>query len=64
MVKTLNTISIIIIAVLLIIFISEKFYPIEGFELIYEKKFYLAIAYIIIRLYRNIIMRKEQTQSK
>lgn len=63
MVKTLNTISIGIVIVLLALFISEKFYPIEGFELLYQKKFYLAIAYILIRLYRNIVIRKEQKQN-
>lgn len=62
MAKTLNIISTILIVLLLIIFISQKFYPIQGMELVYEKKFYLAIAYIIIRLYRNFILRKEQKE--
>ncbi|WP_322969048.1 hypothetical protein [Faecalibacter sp. LW9] len=58
MVKTLNTISIGIVIVLLALFISEKFYPIEGFELLYQKKFYLAIAYLVVRVYRNFVLKK------
>lgn len=58
MVKTLNTISIILVVLLLAIFISEKFYPIEGFELIYEKKFYLAIIYIVMRIFANYYKKK------
>lgn len=58
--KTLNTISIALIVSLLLVVVSQRFYPIEGLELVYEKKFYLAIAYLITRLVRNYLLRKEQ----
>ncbi len=60
MIKTLHSISIVLIISLLLIIVSEKFYPIAGMELIYAKKFYLAIAYLLTRLTRNYLMRKEQ----
>ena len=64
MTKTLNTISIVLIIILVLVIISEKFYPITGMELIYAKKFYLAIAYLMTRLARNYFMRKEQINNQ
>ena len=49
MTKILNIISISIIVLLVGLTVSEHFFPIAGFELVYEKKFYLAIIYIAIR---------------
>lgn len=62
MLKALNVVSIVLISVLLITIVSQKFFPIEGLEILYEKKFYLAFAYIILRLVRTFILKKEQKQ--
>ena len=59
MVKILNTASIAILIILLFGFLSQNFFPIEGLELFYEKKFYLAIIYIVMRIFANYYKKKE-----
>lgn len=58
--KILDITSIILILSLLFLLLSEKFFPIMEFELIYQKKFYFAIAYLVIRVYRNFVLNKNQ----
>ena len=58
--KILDVTSMILIISLLLLFLSEKFFPINGLELIYQKKFYLAIAYLVVRVYRNFVLKKNQ----
>lgn len=64
MTKILNIISISIIVLLVGLTVSEHFFPIAGFELVYEKKFYLAIIYIAIRLRSNYLLKKSASTSK
>lgn len=59
MVKILNTASIAILVILLLGFLSQNFFPIDGLELFYEKKFYLAIVYIVMRIFANYYKKKE-----
>ena len=59
MVKTLNIVSVLFLVIILFGFLSERFFPINGLELFYQKKFYFAIGYILIRLYKNFLIRKE-----
>lgn len=63
MVKAINIINVVLISILLLTILSQKFFPIEGLEILYEKKFYLAITYIIMRLVRTFILKKEQKQN-
>jgi len=58
MVKILNYTSIAILVILLLGFLSENFFPIKGLELFYEKKFYLAIIYIVMRILANYYKKK------
>lgn len=64
MTKILNIISISIIVLLVGLTVSQHFYPISGFELVYEKKFYLAIIYIAIRLTSNYLLKKSTSANK
>ena len=58
--KAINIVSIAVIVILLLAFLSEKCFPIKGLELFYEKKFYLAIIYLILRVSRIYILRKSK----
>ena len=58
--KAINIVSVAVIVILLLVFLSEKFFPIKGLELFYEKKFYLAIIYLILRVSRIYILRKSK----
>lgn len=62
MIKILDITSTVIIAIIIIGFLSQIFFPIEGLELFYEKKFYLAFVYLAIRLSRNYLIKREQNQ--
>lgn len=59
MIKLIDITSGILVFGILIIFLSKQFFPIEGIEMIYEKKFYLAILYIILRFVRKYLHSKQ-----
>ncbi len=58
--KAINIVSGVVIAILLLTFLSENFFPIKGFELVYQKKFYLVIIYLILRISRIYILKKSK----
>lgn len=60
MIKTLNIVSAILLISLVLLIVSQKFYPISELEIFYEKKFYIAFAYIILRFVRVIFLKKQQ----
>ena len=62
MVKVIDIVCVVLISILLLTFLSQNFFPIEGFETFYQKKFYLAILYVILRLVRTFILKKNQKQ--
>jgi len=59
MIKAIDYISYGIIVLLILGFLSEKFFPIEGLEIFYERKFYLAILYIVLRIYKNFALKRK-----
>lgn len=57
--KAVDYICYVIIFLIILGFLSEKFYPIAGLEIYYERKFYLAILYILLRIYKNFALKRK-----
>lgn len=59
MIKLIDIVSGIIVLGILILFLSKQFFPIEGMDMVYEKKFYFAILYIMLRFVKKYIHTKK-----
>lgn len=57
--KVVDYISYVIIFLIILGFLSEKFFPIDGLEIYYERKYYLAIFYILLRIYKNFALKRK-----
>ena len=58
MVKVIDIVCVVLISILLLTFLSQNFFPIEGFETFYQKKFYLAFIYVVLRIFANYYKKK------
>lgn len=57
--KAVDYICYVIIFLIILGFLSEQFFPIEGLEIYYERKYYLAILYILLRIYKNFALKRK-----
>lgn len=57
--KVVDYICYVIIFLIVLGFLSEKFFPIDGLEIYYQRKYYLAILYILLRIYKNFALKRK-----
>jgi len=55
----INLLSYGIIALLLFLILSDRFFPIDGLDVLYKYRIFLIILYVILRVWKHFMNKKE-----